>query len=1050
MAAGSSTTPLVSVVVPTKDRPALLREALASIAAQSLRSVEAVVVDDAGRPVDDVVSEFAFARALAHDVNRGLAAARNTALGAARGSYIAYLDDDDVFLPNHLETLVGALERSGAALAYSDAVMVRIEDGVERGRAVRVSPDFSPDRLLYENLFPVICAVHRRDVVEACGLFDEELRTPLEDWEYWLRVSRAHEFLHVPEATVEVRERASGRISTGNWDAFRRNARLIFDRYAEHVADRPDLRRLQQGYLAGLDLLERRERAAAWTVSIVVPTYDNLELTRQCLAAIEATADVGFELVVVDNASTDGTREFLRAAEVNGRLRAVLNGENAGFARACNQGLALARGDAVLFLNNDTIPRPGWLSALVAPLAEEDVGVVGAKLLYADGTIQHAGVAVREVDGDPHPFHHYLCHPHDAPHVDRRRDLQMVTGACLLIRRELAERLGGFDEAYWNGHEDLDLCLRAREAGFRVVYEPRAVVTHLESQTKRLLGMENFVFRGGVENEEAKGRRRFLERWRDTIEVDEPRLRAEDGLVAEDEALHVLFAMFGWQHEGGGTILPRQIAKALVRRGHRVTVLSAAPERRPDLPAYALEQRVDEGVRVLELFNRPTVFYDPSRPEIEADDPHARGIVRELVAQLRPDVVHWHSLVGFSLAAPQDVHALGVPSVFTSHNYWPICPRMYCFEEDLSPCAAAGGSCACGPVHAARAATARESFATAVDRHLAVSRRVGELYARNGHDPERIVVLHQQPQTVDRIWREVGEARAPEPPLERPLRVGFVGSALPHKGVHVLAAALQLLPPGAVECTVFGGGTPQYLEALRAIDAAGALRFHGPYGTDELPALLRALDVCVVPSVWEDCAPLVVAEALAARLPVVGTDAGGIPDFVRDGVDGFLFPLGDANALADALRRFLDDPTLLGRMQAAIEPPQGFDAYLDELVGHYRDVIAARRRIAGARRFAVVASAGDVIRDASLLAGFASSFGAGDDATLVLHARGDEVEALERAIAAAGLDGEDGPDMLAIVDRLELAELEARADAVLRPGADVAALRALAETAWAA
>ena len=111
--------------------------------------------------------------------------------------------------------------------------------------------------------------------------------------------------------------------------------------------------------------------------------------------------------------------------------------------------------------------------------------------------------------------------------------------------------------------------------------------------------------------------------------------------------------MFGWQHEGGGTILPRQVAKALVRRGHRVTVLSAAPERRPDLPAYGLSERIDEGVRVIELFNRPAVFYDPSRPELESDDPVARALVRQLVAQLAPHVVHYHSLVGFSLSAPR-------------------------------------------------------------------------------------------------------------------------------------------------------------------------------------------------------------------------------------------------------------------------------------------------------------------------------------------------------------------------------------------------------------
>ena len=181
---------------------------------------------------------------------------------------------------------------------------------------------------------------------------------------------------------------------------------------------------------------------------------------------------------------------------------------------------------------------------------------------------------------------------------------------------------------------------------------------------------------------------------------------------------------------------------------------------------------------------------------------------------------------------------------------------------------------------------------------------------------------------------------------------------------------------------------------LRRIDAVGALRFHGGYAVADLPGLLASVDVCVVPSVWEDCAPLVVAEALAARLPVVGSRAGGIPDFVREGETGLPRAAGRRRG---ARNRRSPLPRRAGAAradsQASIEPPRGFDAYLDDLVGHYRSAIAERRRIPGARRFAVLASAGDVIRDESLLAGFAQAFGPGDDATLVIHAVEDEVPA---------------------------------------------------------
>lgn len=1054
--------PLVSVITPTKDRPHLLRRALASVAAQTLAEVEVVVVNDGGCDVSGIVAEFPDleTQMIVHEHSRERSAARNSGLAAARGRYVAYLDDDDEFLPHHLETLVDAVRRHGVAVAYTDSrrEIRRVVGGEELTVITDVpySVDFDRDRLLYENYVPVICVLHEAACVERVGGGFDGSFPPVEDWEFFLRLSREFDFVHVPVVTSVFGERVDG--TRGD---FLGAAERLF---ARHPTDREEIQRLRAGYLAGLRML--REQAPAATrplTTIVIPTFENLDLTRQCLGAIAMTTQLGtFELVVVDNGSRDGTREYLREQEADGRLRAVLNDENLGFAHACNQGAALARGDYVLFLNNDTIPRAGWLAALVdAAEADPEIGVLGSKLLYADGRVQHAGVVCGEREGDPFPYHVYLCQPADAPHVSRQRELQMVTGACLAIRRELFERVGGFDEAYWNGHEDLDLCLKARAAGAKVVYCPASVVTHLESRTKQLLGMEQFHYAKGADTPEARGRRRFLERWRGTLEVDDKRVLAEDGF---GDGLHVLFTMVGWADEGGGTILPRQIAKALVRRGHRVTVLYAPVEQKPDAPSYHLEASVDEGVRLIGLYNRPSRFNDPLRPDREIEDPVVEQIVAELVAQLKPDVAHLHSLLGFSMALPRALDDAGVPTVFTSHNYWPICPRMYLFRDDLSLCDGPdedGGNCApClgalgqAPLYADRLAAGRTMLGTHVDRHLAVSHRVAELYARAGHDPARIHVLHQQPEPVDSLWAEAGAVREPVATLERPLRVGFIGSLYPHKGVHVLVQALQAFAPGEIEGHLYGGGGEGYVQSLRDLDAKGLVRFRGGYDPMELPRLLCDVDVVSVPSIWEDCAPLVVAEALAARAPVVGSRIGGIGDFLADGETGFLVEPRNPDALAATLRRFLDDPTLLGRMQAAIRPPKGFDAYLDELLAHYDGAAADRReratRVTGARRFAVLASAADLIADAALLRAFADSFAAADDATLVVHGAGDDLPALEQAIAAAGLDGDDAPDMLALVGEADPAELASRVDAVLSAGADPGQLRRLAEARWAA
>ena len=243
--------PAVSVIVPTHNRPEQLRETLESIAAQTFRDFEVLVVNDAGTDVRDVVESFADRMAvtyLAHEQNRQLAASRNTGIRAARGRYIAYLDDDDVFYPNHLETLVGALAATGARVAYADAVRARVGADGTVARDVPYSFDFSRDRFLFANYIPVNCIVHERSCLDEVGLFDEELATPLEDWELWIRLSQATDFVHVPQVTCEVREADSGRITT-NVERFVINRQKIVDKHAALVANRPDLVELQRQYL---------------------------------------------------------------------------------------------------------------------------------------------------------------------------------------------------------------------------------------------------------------------------------------------------------------------------------------------------------------------------------------------------------------------------------------------------------------------------------------------------------------------------------------------------------------------------------------------------------------------------------------------------------------------------------------------------------------------------------------------------------------------------------------------------------------------------------
>ena len=229
---------------------------------------------------------------------------------------------------------------------------------------------------------------------------------------------------------------------------------------------------------------EARERYAALpgeppAATIVIPVFNRVDLTRQCLAALETSTPAHlYEVVVVDNGSTDDTAAFLRRARAAGVLRAVFPGENLGFGKACNLGASLARGGSVVLLNNDTIPGPGWLEALLEVAEDETVGIVGSRLLYPDGRLQHAGIAL---NAQGLPFHIHRHEPAEFGPALVQRDHPAVTGASMLLRREVYERLGGFDEAFRMYVEDVDLCLRAWEAGLRVVYCPKSLLVHLES-----------------------------------------------------------------------------------------------------------------------------------------------------------------------------------------------------------------------------------------------------------------------------------------------------------------------------------------------------------------------------------------------------------------------------------------------------------------------------------------------------------------------------------------------------------------------------------------
>ncbi|HDQ39936.1 MAG TPA: glycosyltransferase [Desulfonatronum sp.] len=265
-------------------------------------------------------------------------------------------------------------------------------------------------------------------------------------------------------------------------------------------------------------------------VSIIIPVFNNKELTKECIKSIqENISNIPFEIIAVNNGSTDGAAGMLKRMQQGKTLRLIANQENLGFAKACNQGAAEACGDFLVFLNNDTRVTPGWLNALVACASSgSDIGAVGAQLLFEDGLVQHAGVVF---DHKLKPVHIYkFFHPRH-PAVQKQREFQAVSAACMLVKRAVFAQAGGFDEQYVNGYEDVDFCLRLRRDGYKAIYCPKSVVIHLESKTPGRFDAMN------------ANRTLLMQRWGEVLRHDELEYYREDGirynLMQEHEHGHV-------------------------------------------------------------------------------------------------------------------------------------------------------------------------------------------------------------------------------------------------------------------------------------------------------------------------------------------------------------------------------------------------------------------------------------------------------------------------------------------------------------------------------
>lgn len=303
-------------------------------------------------------------------------------------------------------------------------------------------------------------------------------------------------------------------------------------------------------------------------VSVIIPVYGKFALTYDCIRSIaQHLPEASFEVIVVDDCSTDET--LLAPLVFGGTVRVIRHDSNLGFVKSCNRGAEAARGEFLFFLNNDTLLRPGWLDELVRTFERsERIGVAGAKLLFADGSLQEAGGIVWRL-GDGWNWGRH-ANP-DEPRFCHLRDADYVSGAALMIPAALFRQLGGFDlhfaPAYY---EDTDLCFRVRQAGWRVVVQPLSVVVHLEGQTSG-----TSVTGSGMKRFQAVNHRKFFQRWKGVLSAhrfnaEQPHLECERSV--NKRAVFIDETTPTPDLDAGSNAAVQHI-RSLIRLGYKVTFI---------------------------------------------------------------------------------------------------------------------------------------------------------------------------------------------------------------------------------------------------------------------------------------------------------------------------------------------------------------------------------------------------------------------------------------------------------------------------------------------
>lgn len=895
--------PLISVVVPAYNTPdKYLRELLACLQEQIYPRWELCIADDASpqphvrRILEAAAQTDPRIKPVFRPENGHIARATNSALDIATGDFVALLDHDDLLPADALLQVAAAIvARPDTGYLYTD------EDKIDdNGR--RFDPQFkgswSPEMAITHNYTHHLTVI-RRTIIEQAGRLRPEFNGA-QDIDLFLRcweLLRPEQIVHVPFIGYHWRAHAESTASRGDQKnylfAAARNG------IAEAIARRglraePILPDFAKNYALCLHQLQwHADVLRDHPVTIVIPTKNRPDLLRTCLDSLARTTPRDHvQVIVVDDQSDEPEAlTYLAglAARPDLRVEVVRNPATGPFnySRLVNLGTARATTPLVLHLNNDVEAlTPGWLEDLVGWSTIAGVGIVGAKLLYPDGTLNHAGISIAREDGLPHVLFEkepaddlgYLFLPHAA------RNVAAVTGACLLTRTDLYRQLGGFEEQELAvAYNDVDYCLRAAAAGYRTVYSPQAVLRHIGSASRGQTYTERehvaYLARHGT--------------YRDPFHSEAlafpprnlPLNPYHQRYAKTPRSLRVLVLTHNLNFEGA-PLFAFELARYLASQPG-VTVTVASPQEGP------LRARFEQAGLPVAIWEATALLAAKTRPRFE----EALNAFAAAHPCTDSDVIIGNTMLtywGIHLA-----HRLGKPSALYIHEsntvkrfFQPILPPV------MHPTVEEAFQLANRVVFTAQATRliheehnfndnyrtlaswvdfARiETFAATHDRRA--------LRIKHGLDPDAVVVVN-------------------------------IGSVCERKGQHIYIRSIDLIskelpelfPGRVVQWTMVGARDGLYMETLREdIQLMGLHELKIFPETPDIYDFYHLADILVCTS-FEESFPRVLLEAMVFGTRIVSTDVNGIAEMLTNTDEAYLVPAGDPFKLAAALKNALRD-----------------------------------------------------------------------------------------------------------------------------------------------